>query len=153
MNMDIFTKVGKTAVKVALAVGSMIALAALDNELSKHGINVKYSPLGGIDIRTDFCRNAEEKPKTYNTKYVEFNPNSVFERSIAEIYRSAAKTYSNDIKLKCAKRIYDIAVSGDSSSRLVAIKALGRIADNTYSNEIKEYVNTAIANLACAAGD
>ena len=153
MNMDIFTKVGKTAVKIALAVGSMLILTKIDDELSKHGVNVRYSPFGGFDIRTDGYHDTEESPKIYDTKHVRFNASTVSERSIAEIYRSSTKTYSNDVKLKCAKRIYDIAVGGDGNTRLVAIQALGRIADSTYSNSLKEYINTAIAELAIGCAE
>lgn len=143
INANGIVKFGKMAVKAGIAIGSIYILSKVNDELGKFGLNIGCSVGNGngIDIHPG------DIPK-YNTKSVEFNANSVTERSIAELLHAAWKTYSTNSKLECAKRIYNIALSGDDKAKLVAIQALGRIADDSYSTELKNYVSKAITELA-----
>ena len=141
INGNGIVKFGKMAVKVGLAVGSVYILSKANDELGKFGLNIGCSVGNGFDIHPG------DIPK-YNTKSVEFNANSVTERSIAELLHASWKTYSTNSKLECAKRIYNIALSGDDRTKLVAIQALGRIADDSYSTQLKNYVSKAITELA-----
>lgn len=144
INANVITKFGKMVVKVGLAIGSVYILSKANDELGKLGLNIGFNPNGDIAIHTD----KQPEVKEYSMKHVRFDPDSIHERSIAEIYRASCKTYSNDEKLTCAKRIHDIAIAGDTNAKLVAIQALGRISDNTYSNSVKDYASKAIAELA-----
>ena len=146
INGNGIVKFGKMAVKAGLAIGSVYILSKVNNELNKIGLNIGCSVGNGIDIRPG------DIPK-YNTKSVEFDQNSVTERSIVELFLTAGKTYSTNSKLECAKRIYNIARSSDDDTKLVAIQALGRIADDSYSTQLKNYVSKAITELAIGTDD
>ena len=144
INANGIVKIGKMAVKIGLAIGSVYILSKANDELGKMGLNIGFNSNGDVAIHTD----KQPEVKEYSMKHVRFDPDSLSERSIAEIYRASCRTYSSDEKLKYAKRIYDIAHSGDTNAKLVAIQALGRISDSTYTSSVKEYVSSAIASLA-----
>lgn len=146
INVNRIVKFGKMALKCGLAIGSIYILSKVNDELGKFGLNIGCSVGNEIDINHGDIQK-------YNTRNLEFNANSVVERSIAELLHAAWKTYSTNSKLECAKRIYNIALSGDDEAKLVAIQALGRIADDSYSVQLKNYVGKAITELAIGTDD
>lgn len=83
-----------------------------------------------------------------NEELGKYGSSSAQERAIAEIYLAASASYSNDTKIKAARRIFTIGANGDENTQLTAIQALGRLGDSSYSNQVKDYVNNAIADLA-----
>ena len=147
---DTGVKIAKVILKAGIAIGSVALLGKANEELGKYGLNIGYTADGGIDIKPT-KKPEPEKPKepvTYDTKKLHFNSSSAQERAIAEIYLAASASYSNDTKIKAARRIFTIGANGDESTQLTAIQALGRLGDSSYSNQVKDYVNNAIADLA-----
>lgn len=143
-------KAVKFVVSVCAASGLVIAINKANEELSKFGLNVDYTKDGTIDIHTNHGRRVDNDNtiKVYDIKNVIFDANDVTQRTIAELYHTANKTYMTSVKLNCAKNIYDIANKSDDKTKLVAVQALSRIADGTYASEIKNYVTSAITSLA-----
>lgn len=159
INVDIndlkvkFVKFGGILLKGVIAVGTIALLGKVNDELDKYGVHVGYSTDGGLDIKAGGKKPAppaEKKPKRDDPKNIQFNSSSVPQRSIINLMYAAEGTYSESTKRRNAESITNIALAGDDDTKLVAIQALTRIARGTYSDAIRNYVSSAIADIGSA---
>lgn len=149
----ILEKVGKAVLKGGLAVAAVAIVGLINNELGQFGIKVDYD---GTDIRIGTNKKEEKKPdapkkpKTLDDLSFKQTASNV---AILSISHSAQNTYSNSIKTDAAKKIFDIASSGDSETVMCGIDALRRISRSTYSNSVNSYCTELIGKLGIIAAE
>lgn len=132
-------KVIKLILKGSIAIGSIVILGKLNEELEKYGVRIDKTTDGGVTINAGGKKKFESKPVTniYNpNKGIEFDSADARQMAIIELMLSAEKQYSNSVKLSVMNDIYNIAVTGSGGTRLVAIRAINRIARSSHSIEV-----------------